>query len=186
MTNWKNTPERYGSLPIALHWLTLLLMAAIYIFVELHEIFPKDSPGRSFMMRAHFSFGLLVMLLTLVRLGLRWTSPVPRIEPPIPRWQTVLSHWVHGLLYALMLGAPLAGWLMISAAGRPIFFFGMELPALLAKNEDLFKQIKEMHEIAGTLGYALIGLHAVAALVHHYIMQDNTLVRMLPKRWVGR
>jgi cytochrome b561 len=167
---------------MGLHWLTLLLMAAVYAFVELHELFPKDTPERTFMMRSHFSLGLLVMVLTLARLGWRWTSPIPRIEPPIPRWQDMLSHLVHGLLYALMVALPLAGWLMINAAGKPVLFFGMELPALLGENKALYKQIKEVHEAIGTFGYALIGLHAAAALVHHYVMRDNTLTRMLPWR----
>jgi cytochrome b561 len=179
---WRNTSERYGTLSIGLHWLTLLLMAAVYAFVELHELFPKNTPERAFMMSSHFSLGLLVMVLTLARLGVRWTSPVPRIEPPIPHWQAMSSHLLHGGLYLLMVALPLVGWLMINAAGRPVLFFGMELPALLDKSEALSKQLKEVHEAIGTLGYALIALHAVAALVHHYVMRDNTLTRMLPWR----
>jgi cytochrome b561 len=183
MTHLKNTPERYGALSIGLHWLTLLVMAAVYAFVQLHEIFPKGSPGRAFMMQAHFSLGLLVMLLTLARLGLRWTSPEPRITPPIPHWQDVLAKLMHYLLYALMLGAPLAGWLVISASGKPVpLLFGLELPALLGESKSLSKLIKEAHEFVGTAGYALIALHAAAALVHHYVMRDNTLTRMLPWR----
>ena len=61
-------------------------------------------------------------------------------------------------------------------------FFGLQLPALIAENKDLASQIKEIHEAVGTTGYFLIGLHAVAALYHHYIKRDNTLTRMLPER----
>ncbi|MDR1967909.1 MAG: cytochrome b [Burkholderiaceae bacterium] len=180
--NWRNTSKRYGCLSVGLHWLTLLLMAAVYAFVELHELFPKDTPERAFMMYAHFSLGLLVMVLTLARLGLRWSAPTPRIEPPIPHWQAVFSQLVHGLLYLLLLGLPLVGWMMVSASGRPVLFFGIELPALLDSNRALSKLLKEVHETIGTLGYALIALHAAAALVHHYVMHDNTLTRMLPWR----
>ncbi|MNP75825.1 hypothetical protein D3C76_1729480 [compost metagenome] len=81
-----------------------------------------------------------------------------------------------------MIGAPLAGWLILSAAGKPIPFFGLELPALIGPDKELAGQIKELHELAGTAGYWLIGLHAVAALFHHYVSRDNTLVRMLPGR----
>jgi cytochrome b561 len=77
---------------------------------------------------------------------------------------------------------PVLGWLVLSASGKPIPFFGVELPALLAQNKDLASQLKEVHETMGTIGYFLIGLHAVAALFHHYIVRDNTLVRMLPVR----
>lgn len=81
-----------------------------------------------------------------------------------------------------MLGMPIAGWLILSFAGKPIPFFGLELPALVAENKDLSKQIKEIHETIGTLGYYLIGLHAFAALVHHYGFKDNTLRRMLANK----
>lgn len=56
------------------------------------------------------------------------------------------------------------------------------LSALIGENKGLAKQIKEVHELVGTTGYFLIGLHAVAALYHHYVKHDNTLTRMLPDR----
>jgi cytochrome b561 len=71
---------------------------------------------------------------------------------------------------------------LLSAAGKPIPFFGLDLPALISENKDLARTLKELHETCGTIGYFLIGLHAVAALFHHYIVRDNTLLRMLPKR----
>ena len=85
-------------------------------------------------------------------------------------------------LYAIMIGMPLAGWLLLSAAGKPIPFFGLQLPALIGPDKALAGQIKEVHELVGTLGYFLIGAHAAAALFHHYIKRDNTLLRMLPAK----
>ena len=70
------------------------------------------------------------------------------------------------------------------AAGKPIPFFGLELPALIAKNKDLADQIKQVHEFVGTAGYWLIGGHAAASLAHHYIQRDATLQRMLPAGWL--
>jgi cytochrome b561 len=81
-----------------------------------------------------------------------------------------------------MIGQPLLGWLILSANGDPIPFFGLQLPALIAENKDLVDVLKEVHETSGTVGYFLVGLHAAAALFHHYITRDNTLVRMLPGR----
>jgi cytochrome b561 len=77
---------------------------------------------------------------------------------------------------------PLLGWLTVSANGRPLPFFGWELPALIGPNKALGRNIKEVHETIGVLGYYLIGLHALAALFHHYFMRDDTLQRMLPWR----
>ena len=88
---------------------------------------------------------------------------------------------MHGALYLLMIAMPLGGWLILSASGKPIPFFGLELPALVAENQALADQVKEIHEIGGTAGYWLIGLHAAAALFHHYIQRDNTLRRMWPR-----
>ncbi len=79
-----------------------------------------------------------------------------------------------------MLGLPLAGWMVLSLSGKPIPFFGFDLPALAAENKELSRQIKEIHETAGNVGYFLIGLHALAALFHHYFLGDNTLRHMLP------
>jgi cytochrome b561 len=77
---------------------------------------------------------------------------------------------------------PLLGWLILSGENKPVPFFGIELPALIGANKVLAKQLEEIHETIGNVGYFLIGLHAVAALAHHYIHRDNTLVRMLPSR----
>jgi len=75
---------------------------------------------------------------------------------------------------------------LLSAAGKPVPFFGARLPALLPENKDLAERLKEVHETIGTIGYFLICAHALAALFHHYVTRDNTLVRMLPgKSWCG-
>ena len=77
---------------------------------------------------------------------------------------------------------PLAGWALLGAEGKPILFFGLELPPLTAPDHDLAETIEELHEIGGTILYILIGIHAAAALAHHYLLGDDTLRRMLPGR----
>jgi len=79
-----------------------------------------------------------------------------------------------------MIGLPLAGWLILSAADKPVPFYGLELPHLIGADPDLAKFIKGWHERVATWGYWLIGLHALAGLYHHYVQRDNTLLRMLP------
>jgi cytochrome b561 len=180
--NRKNTPTRYGSLSIGLHWLMLLLIAAVYACIELKGNFPKGSETRELLKQWHFMLGLAVFALVWLRLLARALSPAPAIEPAPPGWQHLLAKLMHLALYALMIAAPLAGWLILSAAGKPIPFFGLELPALIGQNKDLAGQVKELHELAGTAGYWLIGLHALAGLYHHYVVRDNTLKRMLPGR----
>ncbi|HJW05258.1 MAG TPA: cytochrome b/b6 domain-containing protein, partial [Rhodanobacter sp.] len=65
---------------------------------------------------------------------------------------------------------------------KPIPFFGMQWPALVGPDKGLADSLEEIHETIGTVGYYLVGLHAAAALVHHYVSRDNTLLRMLPRR----
>ena len=77
-----------------------------------------------------------------------------------------------------MIGMPVAGWIILSAEGKTIPFFGFELWPLVSANSALAEQVEELHELGGSIGYWLIGLHAVAALFHHYILRDNLLFRM--------
>lgn len=180
--NWKSTSTGYGSLSIAFHWLMLLLIIAVYALMEFKGIYPKGSPGRLAMMNWHYMLGLSVFLLVWFRLSVRLIGAAPLIEPAPPAWQTALARFLHLALYALMFGLPLLGWFTLSAKGVPVPFFGIELPALIGKSEGLAKQLKDIHETSAAVGYFLVGLHAAAALFHHYVKRDNTLRLMLPGR----
>lgn len=177
-----NTPSRYSSASIAMHWLMLLLLAGVYACIELRELYPKGSDPREALKSWHFTLGLTVFALVWLRLALRLASPTPPIEPTPPGWQNILAKIMHIALYALMIAMPLAGWLILSGEGKPIPFWGLDLPALMGKNKELAHTLEEIHETAGLVGYYLIGLHAAASLFHHYLVKDNTLVRMLPGR----
>ncbi|WP_427990330.1 cation transporter dimerization domain-containing protein [Achromobacter sp.] len=72
--------------------------------------------------------------------------------------------------------------LTVEEGHKPIPLFGLEVPALVSPDKALADQVKELHETLATVGYFLVGLHAAAALLHHYVFRDNTLVRMLPGR----
>lgn len=182
-TTQQNTDHHYGTLSIRLHWLMFILIALVYACIELREFYPKGSDIREGLKAWHYMLGLLVLALVSFRIVIRLSAgPAPGIVPTPPMWQKKLATFVHFLLYVLMLALPLAGWLILSAAGKPIPFFGLELPPLIDKQEALAKSIKELHQSAGTFGYYLIGLHTIAALFHHHIVKDNTLVRMLPKK----
>jgi superoxide oxidase len=180
--NIRNTLVRYGSLSIGLHWLMLLLIIAVYACIDLREYYPKGSDTREALKTWHFMLGLSVFALVWVRLFFNITSPTPLIKPNPPKWQTLSAKLMHVALYVLMIAMPLLGWLLLSASGKPIPYFGLELPALVAKNKDLADLVKEIHETGGTIGYFLIGLHAIAALFHHYFKKDSTLKHMLPGR----
>jgi cytochrome b561 len=180
--NWRNTESRYGSLSIGLHWLMLLLIAAVYACIELRGNFPKGSDIREGLKTWHFMLGLSILVLVVVRLATHFIGAVPRIEPDPPKWQSLFAKLMHIALYALMIGMPLLGWLTLSAEGKFVPFFGLQLPSLVGESKSIAGWAKELHETGGTVGYFLIGLHAAAALFHHYVVRDNTLRRMLPRR----
>lgn len=172
--------QRYHALSIGLHWLMLFLLIAVYASIELRELFPKGTDARKAMKMWHFMLGLSVLAFAVLRLLIRLRNPTPAIVPTPPAWQEMLAKVMHIALYALMLGMPIAGWLILSAEAQAIPFFGLELPALIGPDKALAKSIEEVHETVGLVGYYLIGLHALAGLYHHYMVKDNTLKRMLP------
>ena len=177
----KSAPHsRYSSLSITLHWAMLLLLIAVYACMELREYYPKGSDFREGLKMWHFMFGLTVLLLVLIRVVARVTGSTPPITPDPPAWQTLIARLTHLALYAFMIAMPIAGWVILSASGKAIPFYGLELPALVGLNKALAEQVKELHETVATIGYFLVGLHAVAALFHHYIVKDDTLRRMMP------
>lgn len=179
----KNSNFHYSPWIIGLHWLMLVLLIFVYASMELRGLVPKGSELRTSLKSLHFLLGLCVLLLVMVRIGVRCRSgTVPDIEPPIPIWQIKFVSLMHYALYSFMIAMPLLGWLALSAAGKPIILFGLPLPSLISSSEPLSHQLKEVHEALATVGYILIGLHAAAALIHHYLIRDNTLLRMLPRR----
>lgn len=159
-----------------------LLIVVSYASIELREFFPKESPPREAMKSLHFMIGLTILGLVAIRIAARFASSTPPILPPPPRWQEIAARIVHLALLLFMLAMPILGWLILSAEGDPIPFWGLELPPLTAADKPFAEEVEEIHETIGNVGYFLIGAHAAAALFHHYVVRDNTLTRMLPRR----
>lgn len=175
-----NSAACYSKPLVFLHWFTLILLIAVFGFIEARELFDKGTEMRELMKTLHYMLGLTVLLTVVLRLFFRLRSRVPAIEPA-PHWfQRRAAQLVHLLLYALMIAMPVAGWFMLSAAGKPIPFYGLELPALMAENKELADTIKETHKTVGKFAYFLIAAHVLAGLYHHYVRRDNALLRMLP------
>lgn len=177
-----DSTSRYKPFPIALHWLTLLLLIAVYACIELRVFYPKGTEMRDGLKNWHYMLGVTVFFLTSLRLTMRWMNPPPAQEASIQPWQRFFSSVTHVALYVLLLAMPLLGWALLSGEGKAVIWFGLELPALIAPDKVLAESLKELHATVGTAGYFLIGFHALAGLYHHYVQRDNTLLRMLPAR----
>jgi len=174
--------DRYSAASIALHWLMLVLIVSTYAAIEFREFFPKGTEPREALKSWHFMLGLSVLGLVWVRIAARLIWKPPHAMDEGAGWQIVAARLTHLALYAFMIGMPIAGWLILSAEGKAIPFFGLELPALVGASEPLAGQVEEIHELGGSIGYWLIGIHTAAALFHHYFLRDQLLFRMIPRR----
>ncbi len=130
----------------------------------------------------HFTFGIIILAVAIVRLGWRLTHREPPPEDGLPPWQNLTAHIVHYLLYALLFAIPVLGWINASWRGMPIVMFGLELPQLVATRAPGWGWTGDVHGLMSNyLMLALVGLHVVAALYHHYVLHDGVLKRMLPR-----
>lgn len=172
--------QSYNAWMLRLHWLTVLLIIAIYASIEFRVIFEKGSLERDLIKEVHFVLGLSLWCITLLRLLVRRFSLIPLIEPAPKAAVLKIAALMHVVLYVFLLLMPVLGYLLLSAADSIIPFWGVQLPALIKPDPDLADIMKEVHELVGKAGYVFITLHVLGALAHHYIVKDNTLKRMLP------
>ena len=176
----RNSPDAWGSVSIALHWLTLLLVLGMAVVGLVMTELPT-SPLKIQVYALHKSFGLTVLGLTALRLVWRLFSGRPEPEPGSPRWQDRIATLTHGTLYGLLIAIPLSGWWFNSASGFGLRWFGLvALPKLGGYDPQLKIFAKQTHELLFYALAALVLVHAGAALYHHYHRRDRTLSRMLP------
>lgn len=176
--NNPNSVSRYSPILIGLHWFMFVLLIAVFAAIESRSLFPRGSDPRDLVKALHFMLGITVLLLVVIRLGVRLSSPTPAIVPAPRSIEKILAKTMHVSLYAFMIFMPIAGWIILSAEGHGVPFFGLELPPLVDKNDALAEQVEDIHKLVGEIGYYLIGLHVLAGLFHHYVKRDNTLTRI--------
>jgi cytochrome b561 len=169
---------RYTTLAIVLHWLVALL---IFVGFPL-GIYMSDlplSPTKLQLYSYHKWIGITVLLLAGLRVVWRLTHRPPPLPDSVVRWQRQVSAVVHGLLYVLLVVIPLSGWLMSSAKGFPVVWFGvLQLPDLVGKDKALGELLVEVHQALNFTLLGLVILHVGAALQHHFIERQPFLQRM--------
>lgn len=174
-----SAPEHYTRTAVALHWLIAgLIICAFVLGWVMTEL--AISPLKLRMFNWHKWVGISVLGLAAIRGIWRLTHRAPALLP-MPSWQRLAAHTLHGLLYVFMFLQPISGWLYSNATGYPIVYLGMiPLPNLVSKNKELAHSLEELHETLGWILLVMLVLHALAALKHHFVDRDNTLRRMLP------
>ena len=183
MTPIKNIEDRYGAVAILFHWSMALLvigLAALGLYmVTLPDV--GFNTNKVTLVLYHKEFGLLVPVLLATRLAWRVTQILPRLVEHLPDWQKIAARFVHLSFYALLFALPMTGYLMSSAAGIPVSFFGLfMLPDFVHRDYDLFQRYVAIHQWLGYVLILFIFVHAGAALRHHFVFKDDTLRRMLP------
>lgn len=177
----KNTEDSYGLVSIALHWLMAISIFSLFglglYMVELtyYDAWYKGS------LDLHKNIGMTLFVVLMLRIVWRVINITPKnSNESASKIEVNAAHYGHLALYSLMVFLMLSGYLISTADGRAIDVFGLisipALPISVANQEDIAGNI---HEI---LAWALILLsagHALAALKHHFINKNNTLVRIL-------
>jgi cytochrome b561 len=173
---WRNTAQKYGIVGQALHWVVVLGIIASYFIAEAAE--DEEAGG---LMGLHRSVGITILALAALRLLWRLADRTPPWPAGMAAHERVIARVVHALFYALLFALPLTGWMISSAEGDPVRWFGLvELPTLsVGASEDT---LEELHEVLFNVLFALAVLHALAALKHHFWDRDPVLRSMLPGR----
>lgn len=176
----KNSETRYGAVTKSFHWvMALLILTLLAVGLTMEDLEPLKLKLQVYGL--HKSFGVLVLILAFVRIAWHIASKKPAFVAGLKAYEKTAARAVHAFLYIAMFGMPVSGWLMSSAAGRTVSFFGLcDLPNFVTENEGLRDTFGTIHEF---LGYTLIigiAAHVAGALRHHFISKDATLRRMLP------
>jgi len=178
-----NSPQRYGAVVQVMHWATVVLVLLAWLLGTFGDDLPRGA-ARDAGLFIHMSAGLLVLAILVLRLLWRAVD-----APPEPE-KTVLGPWLdragrlaHGVLYLLLVAVPIAGIASQFARGRPVPLFGLaQIPSPWIGDRAFAHSVTEVHELLANALLAVAAVHALAALVHHYLFRDRTLTRMLPGR----
>lgn len=170
-------PQSHDTTRRIVHWGAALLVALAWgVGITMEEL-PRGAP-RDLAMQAHYSLGLLVLGAAALRVIWRAVSPASRDAQP--GWQARLALAMHAALVVLTVLLPLSGLLDRWARGRPVQVFGGWLvsPPFAIPGGRLWG---EAHEVLASLLLAAVAAHVAAALWHHFVLRDRSLVRMLPR-----
>jgi cytochrome b561 len=172
--------SRYTYTAISLHWLIAIAIIGTFL-LGLYVSSLPFSPQRIRLISYHKWIGVTIFILVLFRVFWRVTHAAPPLPQSIPRWQQIASTVSHGLLYAFMIAIPVSGWLYSSASGVPVVYLGLfKLPNLISADKALAANLKLVHIGLNFTLAAIVIVHILAALKHHFVDRDNVLVRMLP------
>jgi cytochrome b561 len=175
--------DRWGPVSQLLHWtIVVLILVMAYLGLTMTDL--HNGPDKIRIYNLHKSIGLTILALVTLRVLWRAWAGAPRALEG-PSWQRRAASTGHVGLYVLLFAVPISGWIMNSAAGFPLRWFGLvPIPALAARDHALHETFETVHEVLfWTLIVVALG-HAAIAIWHHVFQRDATLARMLPDGWL--
>lgn len=176
------TSHRYTLTAQALHWLVAALMFAVLPLAWVMVSMPRDAASRGLLYTLHKSLGLTILVLAAVRLFWRATHKAPPLPCRLARWERASALASHWLLYVILIGMPVSGYLLSASAGKPVTYFGLFALPTMEKNDALHHAAAFMHQATGQWAvYALVLLHVAATVWHVAVRRDGVLERMLPE-----
>lgn len=174
--------ERYGMVEQAFHWITAVVVLVAFIYGPGGSEQRVYSPARDFDRQLHETLGLTVFTLTILRLAWRFFDVRPG-DPPIEPWMRFAAKLVQALLYGLLFALPLTAISGAWLEGHPLALLGgAKLGPLLGESHPLGATLASIHKWLGDAIMWIAGLHALAALHHHFVLKDRVLRSMLPGR----
>ena len=167
---------RFTLLQRALHWMMApAIMGMLFIGVGMvSSVQPRYLP----LMKTHEALGIFILAIAIIRLIVRTRDGAPPLPADLPVAGKLAAIGSHYILYLLMIGMPLLGWGMMSAAGYPVQIGALTLPNILPVSESLHADLWRAHVGFGLAFFALILLHLAAALFHGLIRRDDVLKSM--------
>jgi cytochrome b561 len=171
-------PVRYDARAMALHWIMAALVVVVGVLGLLHDSWPKAT--QAYWINLHALLGLLVWVLLLARLWWRRTHPPPELPAAAGALARRLSYPGHLLQYLLLFVIPILGFVTFIWHGRAFNFGLFKVDFAVAKNPAIFHPTEDIHGYLAYTLFALIGIHVLAALWHHFVRRDGVLLRMWP------
>ena len=176
-----NSKARYGAIAQAVHWLTAIFVICGFLLGQFGDALPKGSP-REIGLVVHMTLGQLVIALLFIRLAWRNFDPPPPMEKtPLGPLAALAARLSHFTLYGLLFAVPVLGMIVQLKRGHALPVFAVwHLQSPWPADRNLARSILWLHRILADALLILAGIHAGAALTHHWIWRDRTLRRMLP------
>lgn len=175
----RSSGKRFTPVQRGLHWLmAAMVLAMLFIGIGMvSTLHPKFLT----LIAIHRPLGIAILVLAVLRLGVRLRRGAPPLPADLPWWQAAAAKASHVVLYILLIAMPLVGWSMLSAGGYPIVLYGpLRLPPIAPHDATLYAVLRASHTYLAYLFFATILMHVAAALFHALVRRDGVFRSMAP------